>query len=215
MIEKAMKALESLGIRSHRITRTVSIPQLIRDDGHAYLVRVMHRRTSYFNKKLWDALIGKPGDIIFFNSRGNLVGFYPFNLLPMTGGKIDVSGTPLQIIVGLKQDMTTVALDKAARTDNDEIRGYIEGILKGDFHSLGEFMTQCILTTGASMGYPSVLVTRWSQYDYVAKCVNCHKDNMLMDDRRHARLAWMVSCSCGKRFIGMKNLNIMKPGDFP
>jgi len=203
----AIKYLGQLGIAPDKLTTTTSIPQIIRSDGHSYLVKVLKRRVIYFPQRLYDNIRSRHGEIIFLNQKHSLVGLFPFFQLPMKSGIISVGHTKISIHVGCRLESTTIAMHSDDRETVENIRTSVEQNIKGSFHCVGDFVAQAAMVCAAmTNSIPNVMINQYSRWDYMVYCVNCKQPIILTEDKKHVRIAWMVDCKCGHSFIAIRKI---------
>lgn len=203
-MNEVYRALVKMGIPGSRITTAVS-GELVRDDGHMYLPKTLFRGHLYFTPLEYSRLRSKKGEVIVLDKDGSLLGSVYFWKLPQGGGKITIGSHVITVILPIKKGRhTTVAISPEDRFLVEEIRGELERMLRLDFPNLGSLLAQSLSYVAAQANVmPYSVAVRVTRYDMAATCPNCKHIAVVKSER----IALMVDCVCGLRFVAIRKMD--------
>ena len=199
--------LESVGVPKHRLSRCMSGPDYIRDDGYAYLIRSPTRGVIYISAQDHTITRQHHGEILVFNADTFIVSI-PFQLIPfLSPGKVhtlNVPGYKIPVKLAIHRHSlgyTTIALGHEERAQIDEARGAVERKTGISFASIGGFIHQSSLVVGAISGnIPSSATVQIMPTGYIVHCPNCGDRAQL----RYLEMAHRVDCKCGCKYVAVR-----------
>jgi len=199
--------LESQGIPKHRISRCLSGPDYMRDDGYAYLIRSPSRGVIYISAQDHTITRQHHGEILIFNADTFVVSI-PFQTVPfLSPGKIhtiSVPGYKIPVKLAIHRHSlgyTTINLGHEERARIEEARGAVERKTGISFTSVGGFIYQSSLVVCTMSGnMPSSIALLIMPTGYIVYCPNCSDRAQL----RYLEMAYRVDCKCGCRYVAIR-----------